>query len=223
MKIQHTYGILLKKCFLANDDAILSVFTLDYGKISIFVPKLARSKKRKVELDYLRLLELDLFLGRSSQTKKLQQVNTVSLFFELQKDFISIKLGLELLKKLYQVLPEDKPVESFFKIITYSLKKFHLSKKLFWQVFWEIKFLKFMGILPCFGTNSNGIWFDSLSKQVSNIEYGQSSVFLSSIVLDVFNKIEQTNESSLGLLSERWTDDILLKCWRVLEQNRLKD
>jgi len=78
MEYQKTRGILLRKTLLSNDDAFVEFFTENYGRLKLSARKLGNSKKRNLEIDFFRLLDLGVFEGRHS--KSLRSVTTTSVF-----------------------------------------------------------------------------------------------------------------------------------------------
>ncbi len=159
-----THGILLKKTIMANDDGVLDFFTADFGKITCFVPRLARSKKKAGELDFFRLLELEIFQGRNS--KRLTAVFTKSIFHGFEKNYKISEIGFEWLEVLKKILPEDKPESLFFSDIINILghcDKIILQEKktdLFLFSFFLVKVFCFMGIFPRFDKVQSDVWIE---------------------------------------------------------------
>ncbi len=165
MSQKTTYGILLKKTIMANDDGVLDFFTADFGHITCFVPKLARSKKKAGELDFFRLLELEIFQGRNS--KRLTSVFTNSIFHGFEMSYSSTEIGFEWLTILKKILPEDKPELHFFNNIIKILGNYELTKTKdidiknnFLISFFWVKVFCFMGIFPRFDQIQNNVWID---------------------------------------------------------------
>ena len=111
-----TYGILLKKTLLANDDAFLEFFTEEFGKISLSVRKFGNSKKRKAEIDFFRLLEISIFEGRTN--KSLKSANTTQIFHAFEKNLPTNQIGFSWIEVLGKVLPPEKPTQILFKTVT---------------------------------------------------------------------------------------------------------
>lgn len=110
-----THGILLKKTIMANDDGVLDFFTSDLGRITCFIPKFARSKKKAAELDFFRLLDLEIFKGRNSY--RLRNVHANAIFHGFEQHYSSITSGFLWLEVLHKILPEAMVLPSFFSEI----------------------------------------------------------------------------------------------------------
>lgn len=141
-----TYGILLKKTLLANDDGILEFFTSDFGRMSIFIKKLAKSPKKLQEIDFFRLLELIIFEGRNSKT--LRTINTISLFHTFEKNYRLNEIGFQWLEKLHYILPEDKPCNMFFKGMIKLFSHVEETNIEALDMFFYAKCLAFSGLYP---------------------------------------------------------------------------
>lgn len=147
MSLKTTHGILLKKTFMANDDGVLDFFTSDFGRITCFVPKLARSKKKAAELDFFRLLELGIFEGRNS--KRLQSVSTESMFHGFETSYKASEVGFSWLMTLGKILPEGKVDHDFFALFINILGHYEHEMEYLESFGWA-KIFAFMGILPRF-------------------------------------------------------------------------
>ena len=144
---------------MANDDGVLDFFTSDFGKITCFVPKLARSKKKAGELDFFRLLELEIFQGRNS--KRLTSVSTQSIFHGFEKSYKASEIGFEWLEILRKILPEDKPESLFFRDVISVLGHCDNNEnEMFLESFFWVKVFCFMGMFPRFDRVQNDVWID---------------------------------------------------------------
>lgn len=141
-----TYSILLKKTLLANDDGILEFFTSDFGRVSIFIKKLAQSKKKLQEIDFFRVLELVIFQGRNS--KSLKSAHTISLFHKFEENYEINELGFRWLETLHSILPEEKKCNMFFKGIIKLFGNITPQNTPYLDMFFRAKCLIFSGIYP---------------------------------------------------------------------------
>lgn len=141
-----TFGILLRKTLLANDDGVLEFFTSDFGKISIFVKKLAHSKKKSQEIDFFRLFEIILFEGRN--TKSLRYINTISILGSYAKNYTLNELGFQWLERLKNTLPEERKCSQFFTGMIKLLGTVDLKNAEYFDLFFKVKCLTFSGIFP---------------------------------------------------------------------------
>ncbi len=161
MREKKTSAILLKKTFLANDDAVCEFLTGDYGRIVIFVSKLRNSKKRNAELDFFRILELEFFEGRNS--KRLKSVRTVALISGFEESFESMNQGFLWYEKLRKICPEDKPIKDFFCEILdfFSCFKVNLNKE--FDVLFRVRCFLFAGIF----SSKNSKLSDSAERTIN--------------------------------------------------------
>ncbi|MCF7846948.1 MAG: recombination protein O N-terminal domain-containing protein [Candidatus Gracilibacteria bacterium] len=111
---EKTMALLLRRTVLANDDAVLEFFTQKWGKISLFVKKFSRSKKR-ADLDFFRLLELEIFQGR--QSRSLRDVSTKRIFPAFLKSYAASEMGFGWLERFSQKFEEAPPPAEVFPVL----------------------------------------------------------------------------------------------------------
>lgn len=190
MKNITTHGILLRKTFLANDDGVLDFFTHAFGRITVFVPKLAKSKTKNAELDFFRLLDLELFEGRSS--KRLRQVSTQAIFSSITNDYESLDRCFALLGDLAKVLPEEKPVPSLFKQIIQTLGHYDRDEPYLELFFW-VKLLDFQGFCPRFDSVRGDSYFDVLRGCFMTAREGNNTIELSNDARQVLEFLRRSD------------------------------
>ncbi len=166
--IHKTHAILLKKTLMANDDAVLDFFTHEFGRISIFVKKFAKSKKKSAELDFFRLLELMIFQGRTAMS--IREVATISIFHEFEKSYTASEIGFQWLSRLKYALPEEKIVPKLFTKVVKFLGHFDIEHLQIYDIFYRIKMLSFMGIFPHFEHHKNENYFNPSHSTFSPIK-----------------------------------------------------
>lgn len=196
-----TFGILIKKTLLVNDDGILEFFTSDFGRITVFVKKLAQSKKKAQEIDFFRLLEIILFEGRNS--KSLRSINTISLFHAFERNYTLNEMGFEWLERLHHTIPEEKKCSLFFTGVMKLLSSVEEKNAEFWDIFFRTKCLTFSGLFPHFNEMDS---FYSLSKRISP-SVKKTLELLRTSTLEEYKKIytnlpEQNIESIKKVLGE---------------------
>lgn len=114
MKSTHiSQALLLRKVLLPNDDGILECFTAEFGRVSIFCSKLARSKQKIAEIDFFRLLEIEMIEGRSHY--KLRSVRTRHCFSQFQADYDLMERGFAWLELIRSKTPEQKSDPMLFQ------------------------------------------------------------------------------------------------------------
>jgi len=166
-----TYAILLRKTSLANDDMVLEFFTAEWGRVSIFAKKFARSKKRR-EVDFFRLLELGIFQGRNS--KSLKTATTVSLFHGFEQSFAATEKGFEWLEKLRKNLPEEKPMPNLFQQVIKMFGHFEEQYEQKLDAFFQTKLLASSGVFPHFDQIRSDVFFDLDTSHLSETETSES-------------------------------------------------
>ena len=139
-------GILLKKIFLANEDALLEFFTQEQGKIVVISKKLKKSKKRIAQIDFFRFLDLE--IQKNKNTKILKNANTCILFRGFEKNYQSLQLGFLWCDLLQKNLVTEKPQPKFFQKIIKIFSFFDGKNLESFAIFFRIKFLYFLGFLP---------------------------------------------------------------------------
>lgn len=170
-KTVKTTGILLKKTWLANDDAVLDLFTAELGRVAVFAGKLARSKKRQLELDFFRLLEVELEEGKSSY--RLRSVSTQLWFGRLSSDYTLSKNAFQVFDNLRVILPEEKALPDFFSLSCEVLSGATAQTGALWFAFWEVKALEASGVCPRFDLVRGDMWwgfesFECFDTEITN-------------------------------------------------------
>ena len=161
---QKTLAILLGRTFLANDDVILEFFTFKWGRVSVFAKKFSRSKKR-AEIDFFRLLEIEIFQGRNS--KSLRSAITISLFFEFESSLEANTIGWNWIKRLRDTMPEERPNETLFSEIITWCGIFEKENAQFYDTAFRLRILQYTGDCPRFDVVRKACWFDPSTKNFS--------------------------------------------------------
>jgi len=162
---EKTYGILLKKTLLANDDAFLEFFTEEYGKIKLSVRKFGNSKKRKSEIDFFRLLEIGIFEGRNS--KSLHSVSTLAVYSRFSGNLELSEKGFSWLGTLDKILPEEKPTPILFKTVCDLFQHAEEKHAEHFDLFFQVVMLNFLGFLTRFDEVKGDCFFSPQTFQFS--------------------------------------------------------
>lgn len=163
MKESSCYGVLVKQTDLANDDAILEFFTDKLGLVTVFVKKFNRSQKRKAEIDFFRLLELELFRGRSSYS--LRGARTHTVFHALKTNYRTMEMGFQCLKMFEQTLAHEKVVSEFFTQILDIWTHFTAEDTERWLAFFGVKCLQAKGECPHLDQIRGEMYYDLVQKK----------------------------------------------------------
>ncbi len=169
-----TLGILLKKTFLPNDDAVLEFLKMEMGKITIFAKNFIKSKKRN-EIDFFRVIELVIFQGRNSKT--LKKATTFSVFHNFSRDFSSSRIGFAWLDLLRNIIPEEEVNHNLFKKIIDLFANYSGQKKEQWDAYFQVQMLNFAGFWPKFDSIRDNLYFNPLTKKNSR-EISAESIFI---------------------------------------------
>lgn len=164
---QTTLAILLGRTLLANDDAILEFFTAKWGRVSVFSKKFAKSKKR-AEIDFFRLMEIQIFQGRNS--KSLKNARTTTLFTPFEASLESNEIGWKWIDRLRKTTPEERPDDAFFSEAIAWFARFDTTHMEWADVAFRMRILQNTGDCPRFDIIRNDCWFDVASKQFSSLE-----------------------------------------------------
>ena len=213
---QNTKAFLLKKTLLANDDGLLEMFSLDYGRISIFIPRLARSRKKNTEIDFFRLLEIEF-----QQSKmKPKTIETKETFPSFLASYEHTQKGFSFLEHLYKVLPSEKPVPDFFHTLWAS---WHLVEKEDLDLvllFLHVKILVSSGICPRFDQYQSDVYINPQTLVFSD-QKGSNLLFVPhthrqvlefmrrSSVEDFFSKKEKLPQDNLKM-----GEDLIAEVWK---------
>lgn len=106
MKNLPTQGLLLSRHIMANDNGVLEVFTKDAGRVTVFVTGLGKSKTKIRELDFFRLLDMNLVTGR--QHYRLGQVHTCRVFSGFGASYAALEVGFSWIKRLQKMIPPER-------------------------------------------------------------------------------------------------------------------
>lgn len=144
-KNQTLQGILLSKTALADDDMLLHVFSPEHGLVPVFARKLARSQKKIREIDFFRIIEFNLFQGRSSYS--LRGARTVRMFSQFSTSYKCLETGFNWKKRLTHIVPEGESAQQFFTEIEDIFHHYETSTSKLWDAIFRIRCLAFMGLL----------------------------------------------------------------------------
>lgn len=157
-----TTGWLLQQIKLANDDSLLIFLTQDFGKIKVFASKLQRSKKKQLELDYFRYLELELFQPKDSF--KLRGVRTVKDYSALLREYERLQFGFMALERVAHYCPEEKPLPEVVALLhqLWTMETVALPAV---QSFFYTKLLWLAGVLPRFDAVRSHVWVHPITLE----------------------------------------------------------
>ena len=215
MKDEKTLGILLKKIMLANDDALLEFFTDQWGTIVILAPKFSKSKKR-AEIDFFRLLELNIFQGRKS--KRLKEAQTLTLFPGFTKSYEASEQGYEWLQRIKKNFPEEKSAsQDFFKELVQIFHHYEEETSLLLDVFLRLKLLNTSGLIPRFDQVRGDTYFDPIKGQFFETA-PPATIFLPNLTRQMLEFFRRSNLAELLAKQDKLPLDDLPDLQNLMEQ-----
>ncbi len=202
---EKSLALLLKKTPFANDDTLLEFFTEKWGRISVFAKQFARSKKRS-ELDFFRLLEIEVFQGR--QSKSLQSVQTLQLFPFFESNLRVNEIGWKWISLLITILPSEQEDSDLFKEIFLWFSLLNSASAEWANMAFYFRMLQLAGDCPRFDTLRESCFFDPYNKTLV-CQKDSQCIFLS-------NEARQVCE-----FLRRSTPDIFYEKFEKIPQNAL--
>lgn len=163
-KSQTITAFLLRQIVLPNDDVILELLTSDDQKISVFANKLARSKKRRAEIDFFRVLEVVVQQTKSSW--RLKSVQTVRVFGGCQQTYQVSTTCFDWLKELYLVLPSEKNSPGVFQLLLDIVGYVSVDTLVAADAFFQGQILRKLGMFPSLNLEPEIQWFDPVHFQL---------------------------------------------------------
>ena len=217
MKFITCHALLLNKIILANDDGMLEFFTAEEGTITVFVPKLGRSKKKKIELDYFRVLLLELTQGRGSY--RLKSVSTISYFNGIANNYDLYEQACDWLMILRKIDFYGDCNDLFLELVKFfgSLNLLDFQKIKLFDAFFRMKILDYLGVISRFDILQTSVYFDvSHFKFYAN--YRENLVFIKNKDRQVLEFLRRAN---FNLFKEKLTNlpvDSLVSINVILEK-----
>jgi DNA repair protein RecO len=211
-----TLAILLRKTLLANDDALLEFLTSKWGRVTVFAKKFARSKKR-AEIDFFRLLEIQIFQGRSS--KSLKTAETTTLFSGFESSLEANQIGWRWISQLLKTLPEERPDDMFFtEVISWfagiSSENSHWSDAAF-----RMRLLQNAGDCPRFDSVRQDCFFNPLSKVFStDSTVDNNTIYLSNEARQVCEFLRRSDSVTFYEKQEKLPIDALPTVQKVISK-----
>ena len=215
MSDDQTLALLLRQTMLANDDGLLEFLTEKWGSIVIFVPKLARSKK-KAEIDFFRLIDLQVFQGR--QSKKLKGVTTHTLFPGCTQSYDATQQAFAWLDLLKKNFPEEKPLPpGLFQQITEIFLHYNEDEALLLDVFLRLKLLDAAGLISRFDQVRGDAYFDPIKGQFFD-QATPATIFLPNLTRQMLEFLRRSDLKTILEKQSKLPLDDLPQVQALLEQ-----
>lgn len=165
--LQKTRGIILHGIKYGDSGMIISVYTEQYGRLSLITQGI-RSKKSLVKSSYLQslfLVELELYYKPGRDLHRIKEIKNAvpfsSLPFEISKSTQAIFIA-EILNK---VLREEESQPALFEFLHHSIRLLDLLEKgvpNFYLVF-LVQFSRFLGFGPTNNFSEERVYFDLMA------------------------------------------------------------
>lgn len=213
MRDTKTHGILLRKILLSNDDALLEFFTNDFGKTSFFIPKFARSKKKVCEIDFFRLIELEIFKGRNSN--RIKNVKAISFFHGFDSSYSINEKGFFWLEILDKILAKEKIVPDFFSEIVNFFGHLDESNQQKMEAFFWVKVFVKLGVFPRFDQIRSMVYFNP-SMGLFFPEKQKNTVEISNLSRQILEFLRRSNFEEFFEKKEKLASENFIEIEKVL-------
>ncbi len=118
MSLIKTSGFVLKYFPLAETDKIVSIYSMEMGKIRAVAKGARRPGSRFTgALDPFRELRFVLYKSQNSTLYRINEVNTLNRFKSIPSDLSRLSVGYELLEVLYRFTPTSEPNDPLFRFV----------------------------------------------------------------------------------------------------------
>lgn len=207
-------AFLLRQVPLANDDVLLTFLTDTHGLIKVFAAKLQRSKQKKAELDYFRLLELELTQPKDSF--KLRGVRAVQDFSSAWQTYAQTEVGFTTLSLCAHFCPEEKPVPEILSLLPSVWTHLAENPPLL-QSFFYTKLLWYNGVFPRFDTVRIDCAIDPISLSFFTTKT-PGTIRLSNTERQMLEFIRRSDLDTVLAAQEKFSAQSLQTVQHLLEQ-----
>lgn len=129
-KIIKTEAIVLSKINYGDTSKIVSIYTKEYGKMSVII-KGARSPKSKIglQVDPLNYLQLVIYLKEEREVQLISNVDVINHFSHLKEDFEKIQFSYAILELIKNLTHENDSNEKLFRAVVRILELINEGKE----------------------------------------------------------------------------------------------
>lgn len=201
MKIIKTEGIILNKTDFGEGDRIVRVFTKEYGKLSIFLKGIRKSKKReKYASDVLNISNFNILIKENSELDICNNIE-LKIPFKIKNDMWRINLSFYMVSIIDKYLEENqknlKLYQRLIKNIEYIEKEEDKIKILISITYFLFMIIKEEGIMFEFG---DGYIFDIENSKI--IEKNENSTYYKKLSPSQKNYIYFLNKVDINAVYE---------------------
>ena len=157
MSLKQTLAVVIMVRDHGDSDKIVTLYTLEHGKITAIAKGAKRSKKRFVnKLEIFSLLNISYAPGRISSLARLDQAERLAHYPSLNEDYAQYVAASLLCELMFNWTREYDREEELFKMLLWSLEGLTLG----WKpaqviIFFHIKMLDILGFRPFLNKCSN--------------------------------------------------------------------
>lgn len=195
MKEEVVHGILLHITSLPTGDALLQVFTREYGKMTLRAKSFENSKKRRAEVDFFRLLEITIVKGRSNWS--IRSVVTTSVFLVFQDSYELNQKGFHWLEKIRWCCPEEKEMGTFFHTFIEILGRAEKQSLFLFDLFFRIQLLHAIGHMNRFDILRGDVYFDPINFEFSLEQQKERMIFIPHTTRQVLEWLRRSSTSEV--------------------------
>lgn len=163
-------GIVISKKEIEEADRYITVFMEDFGKISILVKGIRKSKKRdKTAVDIISLTDFTFY--RKGENIIISEFNGIEGYREIKKDLEKLKIVFYIFSILNQILVENGRNRKIYNLLKNSLAALNKSKErkkdLLMLAYFIYEIIKDEGIVP--EERDSSIFFFNKNLQKENM------------------------------------------------------
>jgi DNA repair protein RecO (recombination protein O) len=147
MATYKTKGIILKRTNLGEADRILTIYTLDYGKIKVIAKGVRKIKSKLAGNLELFCLD-DLVIAEGKNLDIVCGAVTEKCFFDLRNDLKATHTAYYLADVVDKLSEEEEPHKEVFEFLDNLLEEINGGNAAILLPYFEIKFLKELGYKP---------------------------------------------------------------------------
>lgn len=186
MKSEHCQAIILSSTDYGDSDRIVSLFTLEHGRLKAFAKSARNSKKRfggSLEPTSL----VDAFITvKENGLSRLEKTENCQIHDNLLRQLESLALAMYACELIEQLTPEGLPLPRLFRLLAALFE--YTDKTVATKAdrrFFEINLLNILGYRPDFGANSPKALQDCLrTGKFGLVRFNQDELEESARVID---------------------------------------
>ena len=199
-----TKAIIIKIRDFSENDLLVTLFTLESGKVTVIAKGAKNAKSKNSAVSNLFLYgEFDLFIGK--KWSRINSMEVINSFYPIREDIEKLAYGSYFLELIETSIVEKKSDKDLFFLLLKTLDYLKYNKYIFLKVVFQFKLLCNLGYTPmlyscakCGGIPEDKIGFSVyhggiLCKKCND----NSSLNISIKLLKIFQYFEQNEFSTI--------------------------